>query len=442
MLAAAYGAERAGIASASLEWAIAFAVVVVALLAGRGLYSRPLRQRLLEDVGHVVTSAAVAGMAILTARLLLGGDAGAAAADSVRLTVFAAVYVGAGRVAFGWGAKALWRTGVRGRPTLIIGAGRVGRLVARRLSEQPELGLRPVAFLDKEPLPTPIGGPDIPVVGASWDFDEVVDRYGIEQVVVAFSTARDDVFLRLVRRCHERGLDVAMVPRLYERMPDRLDVDRLGGLPLLTVRTVDPRGSQYAIKYALDPMLAALAIMLLGPVLLAAAIAVWIDSGRPILFRQTRVGRDGRRFEMLKFRSMNGSDGDLVPSLLEELRSGGIEGVDRRTRVGRLLRRTSVDELPQLFNVLKGEMSLVGPRPERVAWAAELERRVPRWDERTRVRAGITGWSQVHGLRGQTSLHDRAEWDNYYIENFSLWLDFKILVMTLGAVVRAMRTVE
>jgi lipopolysaccharide/colanic/teichoic acid biosynthesis glycosyltransferase len=173
---------------------------------------------------------------------------------------------------------------------------------------------------------------------------------------------------------------------------------------------------------------------------LAAALAVRLSMGRPVFFRQTRVGRDGKPFEMLKFRSMrDASPGDALPFVLpEDLGPGGIEGVDRTTRVGRFLRSTNVDELPQLLNVLRGEMSLIGPRPERPEFVDRFEQNVYRYGERHRVKAGITGWAQVHGLRGRTSISDRAEWDNYYIENYSIWLDFKIFLLTLGGLVQTL----
>ena len=158
--------------------------------------------------------------------------------------------------------------------------------------------------------------------------------------------------------------------------------------------------------------------------------------GRPVLFHQRRLGMDDREFEMRKFRTMKSvedEEPELPEGMLErDVAPGGVESEDRRTRLGSFLRRTSTDELPQLFNVLRGEMSLVGPRPERPEFAREFNRAVYRYPDRHRVKSGITGWAQVHGLRGKTSLSDRVEWDNYYIENWSLWLDFKILLMTLG----------
>jgi lipopolysaccharide/colanic/teichoic acid biosynthesis glycosyltransferase len=167
---------------------------------------------------------------------------------------------------------------------------------------------------------------------------------------------------------------------------------------------------------------------------------VKLSSPGPVFFRQRRVGRDARPFDLLKFRSMSmgaASPSDAAAeSLPADTAPGGVEGDDRRTAIGRLLRRTSIDELPQLFNVLRGEMSIVGPRPERPEFVELFEQNVERYEDRHRVKAGITGWAQVHGLRGRTSLADRIEWDNYYITNWSLWLDFKILLMTVVAVFR------
>jgi lipopolysaccharide/colanic/teichoic acid biosynthesis glycosyltransferase len=167
--------------------------------------------------------------------------------------------------------------------------------------------------------------------------------------------------------------------------------------------------------------------------------------GRPIFFRQVRVGRDGVPFEILKFRSMKlptREELEAQARAIAEGLPGGVEGVDRRTKVGVFIRRTSLDELPQLLNVLRGEMSIVGPRPERPEFVSRFESSVYRYTDRHRVKAGITGWAQVHGLRGKTSIDDRAEWDNWYVENFSLWLDVKILLMTAAAIFSAFRDVE
>ncbi len=444
--ATALGAHAAGIPVPPIGWMVGFSVLCLAVYAVRGLYLPRLRLRSLDDVKALVIATTIAAMIVLTVRVLVA-DAGDVAKDALRLWAFAVVYVSAGRVALYWSQQRSRALGEHVRPTLIVGAGRIGCLVAKRLQASPELGLKPVAFLDKDPLNDTREAVGLPIAGASWDLDEVIARYGIQQVVITFSTAPDEVLLRIVRRCEELGVQVALVPRLFERMPEEYRLEHLGGIPLITPRPADPKAWQFRVKYLIDRIVAGLAVLALSPLLLLVAAAILVTMGRPIFFRQTRVGRDGRRFDMLKFRSMrNPSPAERERRLHvvrpEGLGPGGVEGDDRRTALGAFLRKSSIDELPQLLNVLKGEMSLVGPRPERPEFVSEFEQTVYRYGDRHRVKSGITGWAQVNGLRGKTSLADRAEWDNFYIENFSLWLDLKIMLMTVGAVVGSFSRVE
>jgi len=285
----------------------------------------------------------------------------------------------------------------------------------------------------------------LPVLGASWDLDRVVSQHRVEQVIITFSRAPHEVLLRLVRRCEELGVHVAFVPRLFEKVTSKLTVEHIGGLPLISAHAVNPKSLQFAVKYAIDRIVAGFILLLALPIMLPTAIAILATLGRPLFFRQVRVGRDGRTFEMLKFRTMRPVEHELDEQALDlppDTAPGGVEGGDRRTGVGRFLRRTSLDELPQLLNVLKGEMSLIGPRPERPEFVGLFEESVYRYGDRHRVKSGITGWAQVHGLRGKTSLSDRVEWDNYYIENWSLWLDLKVLLLTFLAVARSPQHVE
>jgi exopolysaccharide biosynthesis polyprenyl glycosylphosphotransferase len=251
----------------------------------------------------------------------------------------------------------------------------------------------------------------------------------------------------LIQRCQELGVEVSVVPRMFDTINNRVGYDTVGGLPLMSFTTVNPRGVQFAVKHTFDRVFALALLVILSPVILGTALAVRISSRGPVLFRQRRIGRDGKVFDLYKFRSMHldpsrvglegGEDANVLDSLLGgDTAPGGVEGNDRRTPIGRFLRRASLDELPQLLNVLRGEMSLIGPRPERPEFVELFNQDIIRYDDRHRVKSGTTGWAQVHGLRGQTSLAERVEWDNYYIAHWSLGLDLKILALTFVALLR------
>ena len=438
--AALLGADEAGVrADSSAIWA--FPPLVIGLLALRGMYRSKLRVQMLDEAGHVVGATSVAAMVIIAVSALTT-EAGQHAELLARVWLFGMVYVGGSRIVLGLTQRRARVERLIGKPTLIVGAGRVGAQVERRLEEQPELGLRPVGYVDASPPSQElVPGRRAPVLGGTGDLSQVVAETGAEHVVLAFLSSRgsDATLVPLVRQCDELGLEVSLVPRLWESMNIRAALEHIGGMPLFRLHTVKPKGWQFVAKHALDRLMAAALILLLSPLLAGVTLAVRLSSPGPIFFRQRRIGRDGRPFDLLKFRSMRiaedpgpaGSPSVLLP---EDTAPGGVEGADRRTPIGRFIRRSSIDELPQLFNVLLGEMSIVGPRPERPEFVELFERRIDRYDDRHRVKSGITGWAQVHGLRGKTSLSDRIEWDNYYIENWSLWLDVKILLMTVTAV--------
>jgi exopolysaccharide biosynthesis polyprenyl glycosylphosphotransferase len=444
-VAATLGASAAGVPAPPVVWIAVFSAVALAVSAVRGLYGSRLHYELLEDLRSVLIAMSLAAMVVLTLRELVAPPEDLSA-QTIRTWAFATAYVAAGRIALHWSRVQSYRHGEAVRPTLIIGAGKVGRLAAKRLLSHPELGLKPIGFLDKDPLVAEDDSLPVPVLGASWDLDRVAEQHAVEQVVVTFSRAPHEVLLRLVKRCEELGLQVAFVPRLYETVTSRLTVEHLGGLALISARQANPKGFQFAIKYAADRLVAGLMLLLALPFMIPAAIGILATLGRPIFFRQIRVGRDGKTFAMLKFRTMKPAvEAGMTPEAMDlppDTAPGGVEGGDRRTRLGTFLRRTSLDELPQLINVLKGEMSLIGPRPERPEFVGLFEESVYRYSDRHRVKSGITGWAQVNGLRGKTSLSDRVEWDNYYIENWSLWLDFKVLLLTFLAVLRSPRHVE
>jgi lipopolysaccharide/colanic/teichoic acid biosynthesis glycosyltransferase len=229
---------------------------------------------------------------------------------------------------------------------------------------------------------------------------------------------------------------IALPAEHAEPLAARAALD-LGAVPALELSSVDPRSWRFIVKHALGRTFAAVALLLLLPALLLIALAVRVSSPGPVLFRQRRVGRDGHEFDLFKFRSMNmPTRAELAFALGAGCAPGGVEGADRRTWIGRMLRASSLDEMPQLLNVVRGDMTLVGPRPERPEFVRQFTDEIDGYADRHRVKAGMTGWAQVNGLRGQTSLADRVAHDNEYIRNWSFRLDVKILALTIVEVLR------
>ena len=443
----ALGAHRTFHAGSTRAPLLAFPLVVMLLFYLRGLYRTRLRALILDGVVPVISAVSIGAMAVAVLGVFVNGHA-PRQSEVVGVWGFALLGVGIGRIVLSFLQRWARARRLVGKPVLIMGAGVVGAQVARRLETHPEYGLAPIGFLDEDPRSiAEVGGRDLPVLGTVEDLDETVARTNVRNLIVAFSSVADERVSRLIQRCQELGVEVSVVPRMFDTINNRVGYDTVGGLPLMSFTTVDPRGLQFAVKHGLDRVLALLFLILLSPVILLSALAVRLSSSGPVLFRQNRVGRDGKAFDLYKFRSMRMQDGHVDPDdddagPLEHLLGGdtapgGVEGDDRRTPVGRFLRRTSFDELPQLFNVLRGEMSLIGPRPERPEFVELFNQDIVRYDDRHRVKSGITGWAQVHGLRGQTSLAERVEWDNYYIANWSLGLDVKILVLTFVALTRS-----
>ena len=424
---------------------LALPLVVLLLVYVRGLYRRHLRTLVLDHLMPILAAVSVATMGALTLGLLINGEAPARSA-TIRAWVFSVLAVSAGRLVLSLAQRWARRQRIVGKPVLIIGAGIVGSQVARRLEGHPEYGLVPVGFLDEDPLSiAEVGGREMPVLGTVEQLDDAIRATGAEELIVAFSSISDDRVSRLIEHCQRSGLRVSVVPRMFDTINNRVRYDTVGGLPLMSFTSIDPKGFEFMLKHAFDRVFALALLVLLAPLLITTAILVRITSPGPVLFRQRRVGRDGKPFDLYKFRSMR-VDGDVPEDegavsaveflLAGDIAPGGVEGADRRTPVGRFIRRYSLDELPQLFNVLSGDMSVIGPRPERPEFVELFRGDVLRYDDRLRVRAGITGWAQVHGLRGQTSLAERVEWDNYYIAHWSLGLDLKILALTVVALLR------
>jgi exopolysaccharide biosynthesis polyprenyl glycosylphosphotransferase len=321
-------------------------------------------------------------------------------------------------------------------PALIVGSGQVAHQLITRMRQVPDYGLWPAGVLD-DIRPNDADMFDVPYLGTTSNLESAARATRAEELIIAPSLLPVEQLTRTAKLAQKLGMRVRVVPLLMDAVGSGTYVEHLGGVPLLVLTRVDPKGWQFALKHAFDRTAALLGLLLISPLLIVLALSVKLSSPGPILFSQERIGRDGKVFGCLKFRSMRPPDAAEAGFELQAgAAPGGVEGDDRRTWIGKIMRRASLDELPQLFNVLRGEMSLVGPRPERPEFVDLFAMHVRRYGERHRVKAGMTGWAQVHGLRGQTSIADRAEWDNYYIDNWSLLLDFKILILTVLAVLR------
>jgi exopolysaccharide biosynthesis polyprenyl glycosylphosphotransferase len=308
--------------------------------------------------------------------------------------------------------------------TLLVGGGSLAGELATILHQYRQYGLMVSGFVEDDPEHHPVTG--VPWLGRVGDVDDVARNHGVDTILVV--GGGDEQLLDLIRRYPSDAYDLLVVPRLHQfHSQDRL-ADHIGAIPVMRINNPSLRGLAWLAKRVFDIVTSGLALLLLAPVLGACALAVRLEGGPGVLFRQQRVGGDGRTFECLKFRSMKPAD----PG--ESATQWSIANDSRVGPVGRLLRRSSLDELPQLWNIFRGDMTLVGPRPERPHFVDKFSAEVPHYEHRHRVPVGLTGLAQVSGLRGDTPIADRARFDNYYIENWSLWMDAKIILRTFREV--------
>ncbi len=318
-----------------------------------------------------------------------------------------------------------WRKGIGLKRVLIAGAGDLGRLVADKLLTHWELGYNVVGFVDDRADEDALGYRGLPLLGRLDEAVEIIRRERIDQLYVALPLEAHQQMLRLIEDASRECLDVKIVPDLLQVLAIRARVEDLDGVPIINIHDVPLQGLNAVIKRALDVAVSAAGLVLLAVPFGIIAALIKLTSPGPVLYRQERMGLDGRRFTVYKFRSMyHDAERDTGPVWARE-------NDPRCTPVGRVLRRFSLDELPQLWNVLKGDMSLVGPRPERPYFVEQFKQRFPHYMLRHKVKAGMTGWAQVNGWRGNTSIEKRIEYDLYYIENWSVALDLKILWLTL-----------
>lgn len=401
------------------------AVLGTILLSGGCRYVAPLHLSVLDELPTIVTRLLAAVAAVAAIVLFLHQKTQVqtfleTACQAVALVVLGRVLT---TRLCAWGR----RRGIAKHRTILIGGGPVAAELARTLAGHRDYGLQIEGFVDDgEHCPA---AELVPRLGRLSDLDMALVTMGADTVLVADGNFDERSLEDAVRSTVGQTAELLVVPRMHHFHTLTGMADHIGSIPIMRIRNPNLRGPARLIKRVFDIVSSSLALIVLSPVLLVAALAVRIEGGPGVIFRQVRVGRDGREFELLKFRSMRPANE------AESQTRWNVASDNRIGPVGRFLRCTSIDELPQLWNILRGDMTVVGPRPERPHFVEQFSTQFDRYTHRHRVQVGLTGFAQVSGLKGDTSIADRCRYDNFYIENWSLWLDIKIIIRTFRAVV-------
>jgi exopolysaccharide biosynthesis polyprenyl glycosylphosphotransferase len=404
-------------------------IILPAVFAAHQMY-RPRRAvSRLDEIWGIFTCYSITTVLVMVASAFLWRDFGPSRLLVALLWVIGIVLVCVGRLVTLTFQMSMRARGMGEDRVLIVGEGDPVRLVLQRIRQAPELGYKPVGCLI---APGSDGSrADLPVLGTIHDIATAIRQHQIDDVIVAMPTLSHEQLIEIVSLCQGERVNIRVFPDLFQMLSSGLETVDLGGLPLLTIRDTAMRGWDIAIKRTMDIVGAGFGLVLLSPMMLMIAIAIKLTSpSGPVFLCQERVGLDGKPFPCLKFRSMRpDAEKDTGPVW-------ATADDPRKTRIGTFLRKYSLDELPQLINILVGEMSLVGPRPERPHFVAQFRRTVPGYWDRHREKAGLTGWAQANGLRGNTSIEERTAYDLWYVENWTPWLDIKIMLRTLFVVFR------
>ena len=404
---------------------LAAALITCVLFWCADLYRPHLQAFVIDEAPGLLGCLLAATAIVATTISLRNPDLGvsrylAGAASAIVLTML-------GRTVVNFSIRRARRMRLVHHRSIIVGAGPVADRIADILGSDPGYGLQCVGYVADRPAVDPAAS-GAPYLGPVRSLRSVIDDIDAEVIVISDQGFADEELSSIVRQALWNDCTIFIVPRLHELSHQAWQWDMIGAIPVLRLSRSGRVGLPWKCKRVFDVVVSALVLILLSPLLAACALAVRIDGGPGILFRQVRVGHDGQPFEILKFRS-------LRPASEEEAATTWSIQDDRRlSRIGKLIRRTSLDELPQFWTILRGDMTIVGPRPERPHFVDKFSAEEPIYRFRHRVPAGLTGLAQVNGMRGNTSIAERSYFDNYYIDNWSLWLDIKVIVRTFSEV--------
>jgi Undecaprenyl-phosphate glucose phosphotransferase len=419
--------ENAPPVQAYLLGSLVVIVVWLMLFDSRNMYGARRNVTLADELLNIIRVVSLGMLIVMSAAFFYRAFSYSRVVFGL-LWVTAIAFIYAGRVCMRVYERSLYRRGRHLQPAVIFGNNRVAGEVYRRLNHHSSFGIAIAGYFSETPADGPHPLSTAPYLGTVQEAPAFIRERRIRLGFIALQFDEHADFLNLVSGCEGVNIEFMMVPDILGVLTSQVKVRELEGIPFLKIKGIPLTAWGRVTKRSFDLAVSGLTLLLLSPLLLVIAALVKLDSRGPVLFRQQRVGLDGHPFTMYKFRSMR------VGSEKFDAEAGlGLKSDPRRTRIGKFLRSTSLDELPQLMNVLKGEMSLVGPRPERSRYVQEFGAVVPKYLDRHRVKTGVTGWAQVNGLRGDTSIEERVKYDLYYIENWSLALDIKILLRTVRA---------
>jgi exopolysaccharide biosynthesis polyprenyl glycosylphosphotransferase len=416
-----------------------FLIVHVIIFYVQGFYKTRLKRTKIDDFFFIVLNAVIVILFVFAVLSYLNAySRGSAPLFRVEFTIshgFMALYFVAFVLVISFlrnqiyhFMKRRYAKGLNLKSVLIVGAGEMGEEVARKLARYRDLGFVVKGFLDDGKLPGDVvqAGEGIPVLGSVSDLASILEENAISDVYVALELRNYQKILETLKIVNKYAVNVRIIPDLFHFLTLKSRIDDLDGFPVISIDEPPLRGMGLFFKGVMDRAASALFLFLFSPLLLVVALLVKLTSKGPVFYRQERVGLDGYKFIMIKFRTM-------IPDAEAETGPVMCKPDDERvTKIGKFLRKYSIDELPQTINVFKGEMSLVGPRPERPEFVSDFRHKIPKYMLRHKVKSGITGWAQVHGLRQDTPIDKRLDYDFYYIQNWSFSLDLKILWRTLA----------
>lgn len=388
------------------------------------LYNRKRVMSPVDEFGRVLAGTSVGNVITLAATSFLFKNQ--SEFDYPRLMIVYAwaltiLFVTVGRYLHGRVQGGIRAAGIARERVLVVGGGETASVILNAIQRSPGLGYEVVGVVRAGGAN---GYKDLPatLLGTVDELPQLIDRLGIDEVIIGLPEANHQEIISIIAQAQREKVSIKVFPDLFQFMAGEMTIGDLNGLPLLTVRDIALQGWKLGVKRMMDVALSAAVLIAISPLMLLLAILIKLESAGPVFFTQERMGLDAKPFRMIKFRSMR-QDAEAVATWTTE-------GDPRITRVGRFIRRTSLDEFPQFINVLLGEMSIVGPRPEQPQYVAQFQQSIPRYMDRHREKAGVTGWAQVNGLRGDTSIFERTKYDLWYIENWSLTLDLKIMIRT------------